>query len=107
MSRYGKRWTREELLAVLYLYINQTGAWTSPQNSPAVHALGTAMNRTVASIAMRIANYRSLNPEHSGHGLEGGAKHGSPSFKRLWHEYEREPERVMAEARIAYRKFVP
>ena len=58
--------------------------------------------RTVASLAMRISNYKALDPAYSGPGLSNP---GAPA-KILWDEYEHEPERVMSEASIAYQEFV-
>ena len=55
----------------------------SPQNHPAVVALAEGMNRTIASISMRIANFKSLDPAYSGRGLAGGT--GDALFKRVWH----------------------
>lgn len=102
MNRYGNRWTREELMAVLYLSVRYAKHLTAPQNHPVVHELAEAMGRTVASLAMRISNYKALDPTYSGPGLSNP---GAPA-KLLWDEYEHEPERVMSEASIAYHEFV-
>ena len=55
----GSRWTRKELLAVLYFYIKCKPGLTSPQNHPRIETLAKAMGRTVSSIVMRVGNYRS------------------------------------------------
>ena len=54
----GSRWTRKELLAVLYFYIRRQEELATPQNHPLTEKLAVAMGRTNASISMRIANYR-------------------------------------------------
>ena len=101
-STRGSRWTRKELLAVLYFYVTLKEELTSPQNHPLIENLAKAMGRTVASIAMRIANYQSQDPAHPGRGLEGGG-----SYVRIWQEYEASPDRLLAEARRAYQEFIP
>ena len=98
----GRRWTREELLAVLYFYIKYKGELTSPQNHPLIENLANAMGRTVASIAMRIANYKSVDPADSGRGLKADGP-----YMEIWREYEGNPDSVLAEARQAYQEFIP
>ena len=98
----GQRWTREELLAVLYFYTKYKGELTTPQNHPLIENLANAMGRTVASIAMRIANYKSVDPADSGRGLEADGP-----YMEIWREYEGNPDSVLAEARQAYQKFIP
>ena len=102
-DRHRVRWNREELLAVLYLMLWKGEALRSPQNHPATAELAGAMGRTVDSITMRVANYRSLDPAYSGRGLDGG---GRGPFVEIWHEYVCDPRQVMAEARRAYHDFV-
>ena len=98
----GQRWTREELLAVLYFYTKYKGELTTPQNHPLIEKLAKAMGRTVDSIAMRIGNYRSQDPAYPGRGLEGGGP-----YMEIWREYEDNPDSVLAEARQAWQKFIP
>lgn len=98
----GSRWTRKELLAVLYFYLKYKPELTSPQNHPLIENLAKAMGRTVSSIAMRIANYKSVDPADSGRGLEAGGP-----YMKIWREYEDNPDRVLAEARQAYQDFIP
>ncbi len=94
MSR--QRWTREQDLAVLYLKVECHGQLN--QGHPTVHALADAMDRPVASIWMRKGNFDSLDPSVLGVGLRSAAK----LTVDIWAEYERNPERVLSEARRAY-----
>ena len=94
MSR--QRWTREQDLAVLYLKVEYHGQLK--QGHPTVHALADAMDRTVASIWMRKGNFDSLDPSVLGVGLRNAAQ----LTVDIWAEYERNPERVLSEARRAY-----
>ena len=98
----GSRWTRKELLAVLHFYIKHREELVTPQNHPLTEKLAKAMGRTNASIAMRIANYRSEDPAYPGRGLEGGGP-----YVEIWREYEGVPDRLLAEARQAYQEFIP
>ena len=98
----GSRWTRKELLAVLYFYVKRKEELATPQNHPLTEKLAVAMGRTNASISMRIANYRSEDPAYPGRGLEGGGP-----YIKIWREYEGDPDRVRAEARRAYQEFIP
>ena len=98
----GSRWTRKELLAVLYFYVKRKEELATPQSRPSTRTLARAIGRTNASISMRIANYRSEDPACPGHGLEGDG----PSIE-IWREYESAPDRLLAEARRAYQELIP
>lgn len=93
-------WIREQDLAVIYLKLEHKERLT--QTHPDVERLAKAMNRTEASIWMRKGNFDSLDPSVVGAGLSHPAKLTVSS----WAEYERDPERVFAEARRAYLNLV-
>ncbi len=91
-------WTREQDLAVLYVKLKHKEQLTSTH--PAIRTLANSMNRTEASIWMRKGNFDSLDPSVPGVGLSQSAK----LTRDIWAEYEKDPERVLAEARGAYLK---
>ena len=91
-----QRWTKEQDLAVLFLKV-EYHRQLAPGH-PAVNALADAMNRTVASIWMRKGNFDSLDHLVPGAGLSNASK----QTVEIWAEYERNPERVLSEARRAY-----
>ena len=91
-----QRWTREQDLAVLYLKVEYHGQLTA--GHPAVSALASAMDRTVASIWMRKGNFDSLDSSVPGVGLRGAAR----LTVTIWAEYERNTEQILSEARRAY-----
>ena len=91
-----QRWTREQDLAVLYLKLEHGQRLT--QRHPAIRMLAACMNRTEASIWMRKCNFDSLDPSVPGSGLNHPAK----LTVGIWAEYERDPERALAEARNTY-----
>ena len=91
----GRRWTREEDLAVLYarhIRLEHYG--------PELAKLAEAMGRTRASIWMRKVNFDSLDPSVPGVGLKNAAK----LTQQVWAEYQRDPRRVLTEAREAFEK---
>ena len=93
----GRRWTREEDLAVLYVRHRGLGRF-----DPAIAELAGAMERTEASIWMRKGNFDSLDPSVPGVGLRSAAR----LTKRVWSEYQQDPQRVLAEARDAFQSFL-
>ena len=95
-----QRWTREQDLAVLYIKIEFARQLTPTH--PEIERLAKAMNRTEASIWMRKGNFDSLDPLVQGRGLDHPAK----LTVDIWAEYERDPERVLAEAHRAYLSLV-
>ena len=91
-----QKWTREQDLAVLSLRLEHKGRLT--QSHPAIGVLAKGMNRTNASIWMRKGNFDSLDPAVPGVGLPNVAK----LTRCIWSEYQRDPERILAESRKAY-----
>ena len=95
-----RKWTREQDLAVLYVKLEHQ-LRLEPIH-PTSRTLPEAMNRTNASILMRIRNFDSLDRHMPGKGLNHPAK----LTKEIWAEYERNPERILDEARRAYSNLV-
>ena len=95
-----RKWTREQDLAVLYVKLEHQ-LRLEPIH-PTSRTLAEAMNRPNASILMRIRNFDSLDRHMPGKGLNHPAK----LTKEIWAEYERDPERILDEARRAYSNLV-
>ena len=87
----GQRWTRKEDLAVLYLKIKFRNELKSPQNHPVVCAFAESIERTVASVTMRIANFNSLDTSMPGTGLTKAAN----LTKEIWREYKDDPKQAV------------
>ena len=96
----GQRWTREQTLADLYLKLEHKGRLT-PTN-PDVGNLAKAIPQNENAIVMLKRNFDSLDPSVPGVGLPKASK----LTKDIWAEYERDPERVLAEAHRAYLNLV-
>ena len=92
----GKRWTRDELLLAMHLY------WRIPfgrqdQRDPEVAALARTLGRTASSVAMKLNNITSLDPEERARGVRGLA--GASELDRsVWAEFSTAWERTAAES---------
>lgn len=100
--RNGMFWKNRELLAVFYLYVTLKDELTTPRNHPLIRSLAAAMERTDSAIAKRIQNYKSIDPEYPGSGLD---KPGP--YLRIWQQFEADPDNVMIAAKIAYLEYIP
>jgi len=95
-------WTREELILAFNLYL-KIPFGKMHKGNPAVINLAKLINRTPSAVAMRLANFASIDPFHQGRGvvgLTGGSKQCQP----IWDEFNEdraaliyESERIIAE----------
>src|SRR3546814_530972 len=71
-----KRWSEEETVLALYLYFQLPFGRLHPGN-PEIQALAAAIGRSNGSVAMKLANFASLDPkitESGRKGLDGASK---------------------------------
>jgi hypothetical protein len=66
----SRLWTRQETELALYLYF-QTTFGRSHQRNPEIIKLAQAIDRTPSSVAMKLSNFASLDPEITGSGRSG------------------------------------
>lgn len=66
----GRRWTEEETWRVLALY-GRISFGQFHQHNPEVIALAKEIDRTPSSIAMKLCNFASLDPEITRSGRKG------------------------------------
>jgi len=90
------KWTREEMILVLNLYFKLEGESISSKH-PEVIELSNIIKRldlhpkrskvdkfrNPNAIALRLSNYKSVDPMYSGTGLKNGGKH----VKEIWDEF--------------------
>lgn len=84
-SRQNRRWTRDETIAVLSLYC-QTPFGRMHAKNPDVQQVAEAADRTPASIALKLVNFASLDPEHQRRGVKG-MSNVSKLDREVWSDY--------------------
>ncbi|MBI5515017.1 MAG: HNH endonuclease [Deltaproteobacteria bacterium] len=96
-----RRWVREEILLALHHY------WRIPfgqqhARNPRVIELANALRRTPSSVAMKLNNITSLDPEEAArgvHGLEGA----SDLDRQVWEEFRSQPDITAPESEELWR----
>lgn len=96
----SRRWTRNEALLALHLY------WRLPfgqqhSSNREVQRLARVLDRTPSSIAMKLNNFTSLDPEERARGVKGldGA---SKLDRQVWDEYAAKPVEMAAESEATW-----
>lgn len=93
----GKRlWTKEELILAFNLYLKIEFGKTDARN-PKIIELANLLDRTPASIVMRLGNFASIDPFHQNRGV-GGLKNGMNQVQPIWDEYFTNQEELLFES---------
>jgi hypothetical protein len=79
------KWSRDETLAALSLYV-QIPFGKMHSNNPRVVALASAIGRTPSSVALKLTNLASLDPDLQARGV-GGMKNASALDRQVWAEF--------------------
>lgn len=85
VSKYGKQWSRDELVLALYLYCQIPFGQTSHRNPEVVH-LAYILGRTPSSVAKKLGNFGAFDPVLAKRGVTG-LTHGSKADKNIWDEF--------------------
>jgi hypothetical protein len=94
----GKRWTRDEVLLALHLY-ERIPFGQQHQGNAQVIALAARLGRTPSSIAMKLNNLTSLDPEEAARGVAGLP--GASELDRLtWASFRSDPAVVLDAERL-------
>jgi len=80
-----KLWTREELILAFNLYLKVTFGKTHSRN-PQIIELSNLIQRTPASIVMRLGNFASIDPFHINRGIRG-LQNGKNQVQPIWDEF--------------------
>jgi len=95
-ENYGSLWSRTELILAFDLYcripFNKTKA-----NNPDVIDLATLLHRSPASVARKLGNFGSFDPELQRQHISG-LVHTSKSDKAVWDEFNSNWNRLVLEA---------
>lgn len=89
-------WTREELILAMNLYC-QLPFGKMHRGNREIVALAQAINRTPSSVAMKLCNLASLDPDHQERGVRGLSK-ASAADRRIWDEFHADWNRLAAES---------
>jgi len=83
--RYGELWNREELILAFELYFRTPFAKTKA-NNPEVIRLATALKRSPASVARKLGNLGSFDPNLKAREISG-LGHTSKLDEAVWNEF--------------------
>jgi hypothetical protein len=81
LGESGGRWGRDEYILALDLYLNHSEI-THDDSDPAVQKVAALTGRSANSIALRLANFRHLDPD----GTEGLSNVGA-DCREIWEEF--------------------
>jgi putative restriction endonuclease len=87
-----RRWTRDELLLVLHLYERIPFGKQHQSNSDVIELAG-ALSRTPGSVAMKLNNFTSLDPDERTRGIKGLAG-ASALDRKVWNEFHTSTDAV-------------
>lgn len=93
------RWTREELILVLNLYLKLPFGKMHSRNADVIQMAST-IGRTPGAIAMRLGNYAYVDESLIQKGLENGYRQVYPIWQEFLHDRENllfESERILAQ----------
>ena len=104
VTRHGKSWSREELLLAMNLYCRIP---FGRQNSRAreVIELAQAIGRSPGSVAMKLGNFTSLDPQEAARGIRGLTSAGQLD-RQVWDEFHNDWEKLAEESEDLWRRRV-
>ena len=102
-QNYGSLWTREELILAFDLYCRIPFQKTKA-NNPEVISLARLIGRTSASVARKLGNFGSFDPELKKQKISG-LEHASKLDKDIWDDFHKDWNRLVLEARQLKEEF--
>lgn len=81
----GRLWTRDELILAINLYSKIEFGKMHSRN-PEIIQLAKILNRTPGSVAFKLVNFASLDPDLKKRGIRG-ALHSSSLDKEVWNQF--------------------
>lgn len=100
MKKDGQRWTRAETLVVFNHYWNIPSAHQDKRN-PDIIKLADLIGRSAGSVAMKMRNLTSQDPDAPQKGLSSVSK----LDRQVWEEYFADPEELIFESETAVASF--
>jgi len=95
-ARYGQLWSREESILAFYLYCQIPFQKTKASN-PDVRNLAKLLNRSPASVARKLGNFGSFDPELQKRGITGLPNTGAIA-EEVWNEFHNDWSRLVTDA---------
>lgn len=96
-------WTDPERLAAMYLYC-QTPFGRLHARNPEIIALAERMGRTPSSLAMKLTNFASLDPEQQRRGIKG-LRAASAGDRVIWQAFHANWSRMVEASAEAYESY--
>jgi len=88
-----KLWTKEELILAFNLYLKIPFGKTHSTNKDIIH-LASLINRTPSSVALRLANFASVDPVLQARGIKG-MDGGKKIVQPIWDEFFNNQEELI------------
>lgn len=95
-QKYGELWSREELILAFDLYCRIPFKKTKA-NNPDVIQLATLLGRSPASVARKLGNFGSFDPELKSRQVKG-LVHASKLDAEIWDEFNRDWNQLALQA---------
>lgn len=95
MNRDGEKWTRDETILALDLYMRMNWGSIHYYEEP-VKALAKKLGRSPSSLAMKMVNLGRLDPSLAERGV-GGLAHGAKGEIAVWNEFADRIDRLEEE----------
>lgn len=95
-QKYGELWTREELILAFDLYC-RIPFKTTKANNPEVIKLARLLGRSPASVARKLGNFGSFDPELQRQQIKG-LTHAGKLDAEIWDEFNSDWNRLVLEA---------
>jgi putative restriction endonuclease len=95
-SKYGELWTRQELILAFDLYCRIPFKKTKA-NNPDVIELARSLRRSPASVARKLGNFGSFDPELRRQQIKG-LVHAGKLDEEIWNEFNSDWGRLVLEA---------
>ena len=99
-----RRWTRDELLLAMHLYC-RIPFGRQHAHAPEVVELAAALGRTPASVAMKLNNLTSLDPEERARGVKG-LSGASDLDRQVWAEFQARWDDLATESETLWQQTV-
>lgn len=95
-NKYGKLWSRSELILALYVYCQIPFNHCHKSNNE-VNRLAEKLGRTPSSVARKLGNFGSFDPLLAARGIRG-LTHTGKRDREVWDEYYGHWDKLVADA---------